>query len=306
MWEIRYAAIAACLVDISRVSFMALISVVIPVWNRSASVGRAIDSVLGQLVPGGDAVTCIVVDDGSSDDLMGALWPYGGRVKCVRHPVNRGAAAARNTGVAEAQGEYVAFLDSDDVWLAGKLATQLAAMRENGWMASCAACYLVRSDGREVVAPRYATHGLTQADLVWGCYVSPGSTLILKRDVFARIGPLDTMLARLEDWDWLLRFTATDVLGFLAVPLARIAASHHAPAGPVLAALDRIEQRHREHIAPRYRRQFAAALAFERAAARFRAGDRLATMGLLLRSVALAPIGHQAIRAMLHNRFARS
>lgn len=285
---------------------MTSISVVIPVWNRAASVVRAIDSALSQSAPGGTSVTCIVVDDGSTDDLAGALQSYGDRVKYVRHSVNRGAAAARNTGVAEATSEYVAFLDSDDMWLPGKLAAQYAAMKDMEWMASCTACYLERGVDRQVIAPSYPTGVLTQADLIWGCYVSPGSTLMFRRELFTSIGPLDTTLARLEDWDWLLRLTETHVLGFLAEPLARIAASSHALAGPVLTALDRIEERHREYIAPGHRRQFAAALAFERAAARYRAGDRLAAMGLLIRSLALSPIGHQAIGAVLHNRFARA
>ena len=91
------------------------IDVIIPVWNRAHSVRQAIDSVLAQKLPPDSALRVIVADDGSTDDLAGALQRYDARVSRVRHDRNRGAAAARNTGIAAADGDLLAFLDSDDV-----------------------------------------------------------------------------------------------------------------------------------------------------------------------------------------------
>src|SRR5258708_549681 len=98
----------------------ALVSVVIPTWNRAALLGDALDSVFAQdYAP----VQVIVVDDGSTDDTRSLVARY----PCVEYyqQQHAGSAAARNRGVAHARGDYVAFLDSDDVWLPGKLRTEL-------------------------------------------------------------------------------------------------------------------------------------------------------------------------------------
>jgi glycosyltransferase involved in cell wall biosynthesis len=88
------------------------ISVVIPTYNRSALIARALESALGQQRPGSEI---LVVDDGSTDDTERVLAGYGDRIRVVRQ-ANRGGAAARNRGVADARGEWIAFLDSDDLW----------------------------------------------------------------------------------------------------------------------------------------------------------------------------------------------
>src|SRR6476646_10232516 len=123
---------------------MTSVSVIVPVWNRAHSVPAAIDSVLAQELQAGWSLNVIVVDDGSTDDLVGALRPYGSRVTHLRRARNGGAAAARNTGVGAAQAAYVAFLESDDAWVPGKRATQIEGMRKHAWPASCTAYYLLR------------------------------------------------------------------------------------------------------------------------------------------------------------------
>ena len=107
---------------------MTVISVIMPIWNRAHSAGKAIDSALAQALPPGYALEIIVVDDGSSDQPEAALARFGEAIKLVRHPRNLGAAAARNTGCEAARGEYIAFLDSDAKWLPGKLFAPIAFM----------------------------------------------------------------------------------------------------------------------------------------------------------------------------------
>jgi glycosyltransferase involved in cell wall biosynthesis len=94
-----------------------LFSVVIPTFNRAKYLREALESVFLQDVPG---LQVIVIDDGSTDDTRSVAAEYGSRVEYV-YQENRGPGAARNHGVRRARGEFVAFLDSDDVWLPGKL-----------------------------------------------------------------------------------------------------------------------------------------------------------------------------------------
>src|SRR5258707_5041634 len=99
---------------------MTSVSVIVPVWNRAHSVPAAIDSVLAQQLPAGWSVQVIVVDDGSTDDLVGALRPYGAGVSCIRRERNGGAAAARNTGLGAPPGDDAAFLASHQCLIPGK------------------------------------------------------------------------------------------------------------------------------------------------------------------------------------------
>jgi glycosyltransferase involved in cell wall biosynthesis len=89
-----------------------LFSIVIPVYNRAAAIRACLDSLLAQRCSDFEIV---VVDDGSEDDTVGAVESYGDAVRLIRQR-HRGAGAARNTGIETAKGEYVAFLDSDDLW----------------------------------------------------------------------------------------------------------------------------------------------------------------------------------------------
>jgi glycosyltransferase involved in cell wall biosynthesis len=285
---------------------MIAIDVVIPVWNRARVIARAIDSVLSQEVPPDWTVRVIVVDDASTDDLASALQVYGPKVLRIRQVRNGGAASARNSGIEAATGDYVAFLDSDDIWLPGKLAAQIAYMRANRLAASCTAYRLTGPDRPDIISPRYPTGRLGTADFVWGCFVSPGSTLMCERQVFRDIGVYDVAFPRLEDWDLLMRLVRTRDLGFLAEPLASIESSRHADAKSVLVALDRMRDHHSETLSPSERRHFLAAIEFERAAACYRDGRRLPAMIALARSLWLSPTGHVALRAVLHNRLARA
>ncbi|SFD26858.1 glycosyltransferase family 2 protein [Tropicimonas isoalkanivorans] len=107
-----------------------VVSVIIPLYNRAHLVGSAIETALAQTFR---AIEVIVVDDGSTDDVETALAPFesDGRVRLVRKE-NGGAASARNRGIEEARGRFVAFLDSDDGWHPEKLDVQVAAATAEG------------------------------------------------------------------------------------------------------------------------------------------------------------------------------
>jgi len=282
------------------------LSVIIPAYNRCSVIGAAVQSVLQQQLPAPDW-TCeiIIVDDGSSDDLEQALALFGKHVRLLRHAKNAGAAAARNTGIQAASGEYVALLDSDDIWLPGKVIQQVAAMQQYGWGASCTAFMLVEADGCEVVAPDLSTRAISLSELAWGCTVSPGSTLMFRRSLFTKVGPFDTALKRLEDWDWLLRLARFEPLGFLAQPLARISPSGTPGPDVILPVAAKLWEKHAGSLDPRVRRKFASGLDVERAAAHYRDGAYLAATLLLGRSLLHAPIGNNRTANVVKRQWAR-
>lgn len=102
-----------------------LVTVVIPTFNRADIVGRAIESALGQTYRD---VEVVVVDDGSSDGTRAVVESYGSRVRYL-YQKNAGVTAARNLGISKARGEFLAFLDSDDLWKPWRIESQVAALR---------------------------------------------------------------------------------------------------------------------------------------------------------------------------------
>ena len=281
---------------------MTSVTVIIPAFNRTAKVTRAIDSVLEQELPPDVKLDIVVVDDGSSDPLEKVLSTYGTEVVYLRHSRNLGAAAARNTGIKAAKGDYVAFLDSDDVWLPHKTALQLSEMRAKQWVACCSAYFLCQPSGSERLSPLYTARTLDISNLVWGCFVSPGSTLICLRSIFADVGLFDTAMRRLEDWEWLLRFAQRHVLGFIAQPSARIEASGHRKISDISDALDLIRSKHLCVVSAKNQKRLLAAIDFERAAAFHRSGFKLAALTALMRSILRSPLQHPALAAVLHNK----
>ena len=283
---------------------MTVISVIIPAFNRAHSIGAAVDSALAQDLPPGWSLEVVVADDGSSDDLAGALKGYDARLRLVRHERNAGAAAARNTAAAAARGDWLAFLDSDDVWPPSKLLRQVEATQNYDWEASCTAYALLRRGG-EIVSPKWPTGALGLDRMVWGCFVSPGCTLLVSRKVFEAVGPFDTSLERYEDWDWLMRLTATRPLGFLAEPLARVEPSGFSDLAKAMRSLAKLRAKHLDRLPPPLRPCFEAGLAVEAAAAHYRCGERLAAVRNVLRSLAHVPVGNAAVAAVLSNALAR-
>ena len=123
-----------------------LVSVVMPAYRCAGTVGAAIDSVLRQNVP----LELLVIDDCSPEPLEDALAPYAEdpRVCILKNERNLGAAQTRNRGVSLARGEYVAFLDSDDVWVAGKLRKQLDLLEKTGTVLCATARELMNPEGQ--------------------------------------------------------------------------------------------------------------------------------------------------------------
>lgn len=246
-------------------------SVIVPVFNRSDRLRRALDSVLRQA---DDTTEVIVVDDGSTEDIGRALAALNGEhVRLVRRDRNGGAAAARNTGIAEARGKYLAFLDSDDEWVEGKLRQQIGFLEADASTALCCTGYhLIRTNRPpETRLFRNARQGAPQ--MAFGCGLSPGSTLVARRELFDVVGAFEESMPRLEDWDWLLRASEHSEIAVVNDPLSIIHVLSHPGEAAVRVSTRLMGERHR----PRFRklgfvhsRRFNAALHYERAVAAFR------------------------------------
>lgn len=267
------------------------VSVIIPTYDRQIQTLSAIESVLAQ---GSIVAEVIVVDDASAVPFeLAGRAAQDERVRIVRHETNKGAAAARNAGWRAARHSWVAFLDSDDLWLPGKLAEQLKLVDENDQRLIALSC--AWSGFQPGVAPvtRTPVPGRDVVDFLSGCWFCPGSTLLIRRAAFERLGPFDERLRRLEDFDWFVRFgreggelRVSDRIGAL------ITYGRRARLGPVRNAARLIEENHLTGSKPvpsEYRRRLKAYLALECAAAA-RNEQRLAlASAYVARSLLIAP-----------------
>jgi len=185
---------------------MPRVSIIIPTHNnRKAFLLEAIDSVLAQTY---EDYELIVVDDGSADETGEALEQYGERLHYL-YQANQGVSAARNNGLAHAQGEFVAFLDSDDLWLPKKLAIQVAFMDQHPQAQICYTDELwIRRGVRVNPKKRHAKYsGEIYPHCLPLCIISPSSAL-MRRGLFAQVGTFDSGLPVCEDYDLWLRVAA--------------------------------------------------------------------------------------------------
>lgn len=180
-----------------------LVSVVIPVYNQGSFLPTAIESVLAQDYR---PIELIVVDDGSTDATPAVLERYADRLLAARQE-NQGAAAALNNGIAMARGQYVCWLSADDEFLPGKLSAQVAALRSHPEHGLTHTGYdVVDEHGRllrRVSLPRMRDRDAFVA-VFWANPIN-GSTVMLRRELFDRVGPFDVDLRADVDADMWLR-----------------------------------------------------------------------------------------------------
>lgn len=216
-----------------------LVSVVIPTFNRAFTLKRTLESVLCQSYR---QFEIVVVDDGSTDKTEEiAQRVADSRLRWVRHDKNLGAAAARNTGIKAARGNWVAFLDSDDEWLPTKLEAQLRAMEKEGEETAGICCgYFLHQDSQDPVEKIPHRPASWHKHLLLGCDLGPGTTLLVRKKAFDEIGLMDEAYARFEDWEWLLRFVKRYDLAVVPRPLARVYRTRNVSAQTVENAAKRI------------------------------------------------------------------
>jgi glycosyltransferase involved in cell wall biosynthesis len=198
---------------------MKTISVIIPTYNYARYLRDAIDSVLAQTVA---PLEIIVVDDGSTDDTPQVLAAYGEKIRAI-HQSNLGVAAARNTGLAAARGECIAFLDSDDLWLPRKLELQIARLESDPSL-GLVHCGAETFDGEATLDVLEGMEGwVGEAILRLDRMVIPvpGSGILLPKRIIGEVGDFDVRLPPSDDWDLCYRVAARYPIGFVPEVLVR-------------------------------------------------------------------------------------
>jgi glycosyltransferase involved in cell wall biosynthesis len=206
------------------------VSVVIPTYNRAVKIQKAIKSVLAQTF---SDLEVIVVDDGSSDDTRKILQEtLGGQIRYYAQ-ATQGPSGARNKGIEEAQGEWIAFLDSDDIWEKEKLEWQLKALARFG--AKCGACY---TDARLMNKPEAQT-AFQSAEHLYHHRETMGitsdamevinkqgrsffiwvSSLLVRADAIRKAGGFDPDQRFGEDDEFLFRLAMVTKLCYVNIPL---------------------------------------------------------------------------------------
>lgn len=204
-----------------------LVSVVIPTYNRADLLPESVESVLSQDYPNFEV---IIVDDCSTDSTPEVIESLverdPDRVESMRLPENRGPAAARNAGIRAARGSLIAFQDSDDLWLPGKLTAQVEALRRHP---ECGLCY-----GKALVA---TAEGVPTSEVYGGSgrgrtgdsfeamlryHAIYGPTLMVRSSAFRNVGLFDEVLRTAEDTDLFLRLALRHRAVYLSRPLALV------------------------------------------------------------------------------------
>ena len=199
------------------------VSVVIPCHNRADTVEEAVRSVLDQDY---SAFDVIAVDDASTDDTLGVLAGIDDpRLRILENPGPHGPSGARNHGVAASTAPWIAFHDSDDVWLPGRLPRQMAQLAGSDHVAGYCGM-LVKADAQPdtPVQTRYPDRsqphlaGDILPGLTMGSFIST-QMLIVRRDVFDAAGGFDADLNALVDWEMMLRVAQRGSVAFLDADL---------------------------------------------------------------------------------------
>lgn len=201
---------------------MPAVSVVIPAHNAAPWLGDTIRSVLAQTYRDFEL---IVVNDGSTDRTGAVISGFGDKIRCVDQ-LNQGLPAARNAGIRNALGEWIALLDADDLWLADKLERQISLLGEAERLAwvYCNA-YVFDDTTGTTTSMLNAGRRLAEGDILRQLFLSNfigTPTPVIRRDVFEDVGMFDETIVPLgEDWDMWLRIAARHPIGLVRRPLAR-------------------------------------------------------------------------------------
>jgi glycosyltransferase involved in cell wall biosynthesis len=272
------------------------VSTVIPAYNAECTIAQALDSALAQDCPDHEI---IVVNDGSTDGTASILERYRDRIRIVNQ-ANQGAAAARNTGIAHAGGKYIAFLDSDDLWLPGKLNTMIAALEQNPGAS------LAFSEFTTFIKPGVECkhsalgHAPSMRELMESLPPILTSTWVVKRDILESTGGFCETFKGAQGYEdsWML-YLLRELGEFIYVPnrftLYRVHddeenADKYAPGLPIFTALAKSRYGAKSSSVIRNMRNMHCRFLLSKLAHQMDRREHLAALFTLLRIATLRPV----------------
>lgn len=196
-----------------------MISVVIPAYNREHFIAEAVDSVIRQSYPD---IEIIVVDDGSTDRTRQAVKRFGDKIRYI-YQNNQGPSAARNKGILAARGEWVAFLDSDDIFFPDKLSQQIKCFKDKAIGLVHAFYYKLdcKKNSIQVIEPAFSMdRHLLQQELLQRKHTIRTSTVVVRRSCFEEVGYFNPAYRAAEDWDMWIRIASKYDFSYINQPLA--------------------------------------------------------------------------------------
>ena len=201
-----------------------MVSVIIPTYNRARSIKESVMSVLKQTYKD---IECLVIDDGSCDNTIDILNTIkDSRLKVIELQQNKGPSYARNFGCNKAQGEYIAFNDSDDLWVESKLEKQLLFLNNNPDYSMVYCRFVCEDKAGKTIVPderfgkKELEDNLVNTLMNFNTIGTP--TIIIKKEVWEQIGGFDEKLAALEDYDLAIRIAENNKIGFIDDVLVRV------------------------------------------------------------------------------------
>ena len=278
------------------------VSVVVPTRNRSNLLALTLRSVLAQRDLN---VEVIVVDEASTDDTATMLATIADdRIRVIRHGTPCGVAAARNRGSADARGEWLAFVDDDDLWAPDKLVLQLETAQALGRHWAYTGCVTIGDRGQILAGgPPLGPEQAVVALLRYNAIPGGGSNVVVRRTTWQEAGPFDTRLRNTEDWEMWIRLAKRGLPACVSRPLVayRVHTSNSSlNVVEVARGAKLIEALHGTHVDWGFLHRWMAESCLRR-------GQRKAAVGQFLAAAAHGQLGGAAsdLSTILRRRIAR-
>jgi len=275
-----------------------LVSVVIPAFNAAWCMRRAIDSAVDQDYR---PLEVIVIDDGSTDDTPRLLDACDSGIVRVIRQRNQGLSQARNTGIRESRGEYIAFLDADDWWLPGKIDAQVRLLQDQPKTGFCSVATRVQDGDGNIIdlwgCPHWQGDFLHTLFYHLAAVAGSGSGVMVRRALFDSAGLFDPSLKSLEDIDMWMRLAAISGYACITEPLAVILKHPDSMSRNIEVmreAAIQVMHSNRQLLPPRLRsrwwRSALAGLLIDYAKWEYRSGQTGAALRDILWACRLAPV----------------
>lgn len=274
------------------------VSVVITTYNRPELLPDAVESARQQTY---DDVEIVVVDDGSETPATEVLGETSD-VTVVRHEENQGANAARNTGIRESNGEFIAFLDDDDSWHPEKLCRQVEAFSGEEVVVVYTGSRSVDDDGAVVSRFKPTMRGNVATDLFEGAQIGGFSLIMVRRSAIEDAGDLDERFPSWQDREWYVRLSLVGTFEYVDAPLV----THRSPEDQISKDFERKRdvsyplflEKHRptaRQFGPKYERRLVASLSLTLGASALYCGHHRDAVRYLVKSLTRYPASPRAV-----------